>query len=653
MKQNWTQYGFARIVGLRTEINLGKPLENAKKIIQDCQHHASEGAAVVFTAELALTGYTCEDLFHSETLLSETEQGLAEILSASIKSTAIWVVGAPLRMPDGRMLNAAFVFFNGEILGVVPKGSLPNMGEFYERRWFVTGRTVNESIQHSVLGKIFVSPHQLFAYGKLRFGIEICHDLWAPHDPSTELALKGAQVILNLSASNEVVGKPTYRRKLIEVQSGKLCCAYVYVSAGISESSKDTVFSGHALAGELGQLIAEVNPFEVVKPFANANSNHKPSQNHLIADVDLERIQQARMKDVCFLEAIENFKADSPFTLVLAGGANQNLPQLPVLNRYVNPAPFLAEIDNFYDVLMIQTQGLLKRLKSAKSKSMVIGISGGLDSTLALRVVQNVKQVLPKIKIVGVTLPGPGTSETTLSIARNLLKEILDPVSDQLIEVSIQDAVRQHLKDLGKASSDRGVVYENAQARERTQILFDLANEHEGIVVGTGDLSELALGWCTYNADHMAHYAVNSGIPKTVVKAGILDWIDVTPSPILKELLKQILDLPISPELLPPDSTGQIAQQTETLIGPYELHDFFIYHYLNFGFTREKIYALAQVAFQEPSELLSRIDFTLDVFYKRFFSQQFKRSTLPPGPKVHKVSLSPRSDFRLPDELDR
>jgi len=632
MEQNWASFGFSRTCALLPRLSLGHPLENADTLISLFKEATAEGASVVTTAELALTGYTCEDLFHSETLHQEVELGLKKILDASRGQLGIWIVGAPLRLLDGRLFNGAYVFHHGKILGFVPKLFLPNMGEFYERRWFMGGRTLDETIVSSTLGTFLASPHQLFQSGALRVGIEICQDLWAPIPPSSFLALKGANLIVNLSASNEIVGKAQVRRKLVSTQSERIHGAYLYTSSGMTESSKDTVFSAHTLACELGELIKESEPFHV-------------GNNRFFVDFDLERILNARSKDVCFLEAIDQERAVKITTHPFAW----NPRPLPELSQGVQAYPFLAEIPDFEDVLLIQSYGLLRRAQSSKAKKLLVGVSGGLDSTAALYVALRTKALSGNtLEVVGITLPGPGTSEKTLNLARTLL-EFSDV--NLIIEVPINDAVKQHLKDLGKSYKDRSIVFENAQARERTQILFDLANEHQGIVVGTGDLSELALGWCTFNADHMAHYAVNSGIPKTVVKGIVGYWSEISASRNLKSVLTKIMELPISPELLPPDEAGEIAQETESVIGSYDLHDFFLYHFLKHGFSKEKIRALAHLAFQDSRDLREGVDRAIEIFFGRFFSQQFKRTTLPPGPKVHSVSLSPRSDFRLPDEI--
>ena len=629
---NWSGFGFHRVSAALPKIELGKPLLNAEAIQAIFERETALGAQVVATPELALTGYTCEDLFHSETLIRDSERALLRLVKGSMGQAGLRIVGAPLRLQDGRLFNGAFVIHSGRILGFVPKIHLPNMGEFYERRWFVSGRTLNQEIQHPVLGSFPASSTQVFTAGPIRAAIEICHDLWAPHAPSTELALKGANLIINLSASNELVGKATYRKKLVEVQSRKCHIAYLYLSCGTGESSKDTVFSGHSFAYELGRLIGESGPFAA-------------GDDGFRVDFDFERVLNSRTKDVCFLEAVEN---QNPIPAAFRA-FELNPVHEEELRRVVDPYPFLSEIEDFEDVLNIQAYGLLRRAESARAKNLVIGVSGGLDSTLALYAAVRAKGLSGgSLGVIGVTLPGPGTSEKTLAYARTLLQEA---GADRVIEVSISDAVNQHLRDLGKQESDRSIVFENAQARERTQILFDLANEHQGIVVGTGDLSELALGWCTYNADHMAHYAVNSGLPKTVVRAMVGYWSEIAASRSLKTVLDRILESPISPELLPPDEDGEIAQETEELIGSYDLHDFFLHAFLSSGFSKEKILALAQVAFARNRDLLSELERAHSIFFSRFFSQQFKRTTLPPGPKILSVSLSPRSDFRLPDEL--
>jgi NAD+ synthase (glutamine-hydrolysing) len=632
MDTDWSAFGFSRITALLPAIELGKPLENARLLLSLFRRESGEGSTVVFTPELALTGYTCEDLFHSESLHRDVEAGIDLLVEGSAGCSGLWVLGAPLRMPDGRLFNGAYAIHSGRVLGFVPKIFLPNMGEFYERRWFASGRHLNEEIRHPRWGTFRAGNAQIFQGGPVRVGIEICQDLWAPEPPSTRLAVNGANLVLNLSASNELVGKPRFRKKLVEIQSQKLHCAYFYASSGMSESSKDTVFSGHSMAYELGKCLGESAPFDT-------------SRDAFRVDFDFERILNSRTKDICFMEAVEN-KPEQVVTRVDFSGHSGPLNGL---NRVVPAYPFLEEIPDFEDVIQIQANGLLRRARSASVDTLLVGVSGGLDSTCALYVALRAKMISGnRLKVVGVTLPGPGTSEKTLNLARALLQEAK---VDLTIEVSITEAVRQHLKDLGKAQSDRSIVYENAQARERTQILFDLANEHRGMVVGTGDLSELALGWCTYNADHMSHYTVNSGVPKTVVKELVGYWAEISASRPLTQILEKILALPISPELLPPDESGEIVQETESLIGSYDLHDFFLYAFLSSGYSKEKILALARVAFDDRRELRNQIDLAHEVFFKRFFTQQFKRTTLPPGPKIHSVSLSPRSDFRLPDEL--
>jgi NAD+ synthase (glutamine-hydrolysing) len=632
MTEGWSRFGFVRVSALLPRIELGKPLTNAETLLPLFVREVLSGASVVFTPELALTGYTCEDLFHSESLLRECEIALSRLIEGSRGHGGLWVVGAPLRLPDGRMFNGAFAIHSGKILGFVPKTFLPNMGEFYERRWFIPGRSLHETVHHPLLGTFPAMARQIFSSGALRLGIEICHDLWAPEAPSTALALSGANLVVNLSASNELVGKASYRRHLVETQSRRCQLAYVYASCGAGESSKDTVFSGHSFAFELGKALGESAPFD-------------GSSDCFSVDVDLERVLNSRTRDICFLEAVENRSARA----IEVREFESNPVPFSDLRRTVDPHPFLSEIPDYEDVLAIQVHGLLRRAEGSGAKSLIVGVSGGLDSTLALKVAARVREASSGgIRLIGVTLPGPGTSSKTLEFARTLLAE---SHPDLVIEVPISEAVSQHLRDLGKSDTDRGVVYENAQARERTQILFDLANEHRGIVVGTGDLSELALGWCTYNADQMAHYSVNAGIPKTVVRELVGYWAETAATRPLHAVLEAILDSPISPELLPPDAEGAISQETEALIGSYDLHDFFLHGYLNSGYPKEKILALARVAFRADPGLLAEVDRAHAIFFNRFFSQQFKRTTLPPGPKVHSVSLSPRSDFRLPDEL--
>ena len=629
---DWSRFGFQRVAALRPKIELGKPLENAQAILSLLTRESFSGASVLSTPELAITGYTCEDLFHSEELIRSSERGIQMIVEGSVGREGLWIVGGPLRLQDGRLFNGAFVIHSGRLMGFVPKVFLPNMGEYYERRWFVSGRLLHEEVSHPVLGTFFASPHQIFSTGPVRVGIEICHDLWAPEPPSTALALRGANLIINLSASNELVGKPDFRRKLVEVHSQKLHCAYLYSSCGTQESSKDTVYSGHVLASELGRRIAETAPFD-------------ESADAVVVDFDFEHILNSRTRDRCFLEAVEQQQK----TPILFHEFQRSTAPLDHLRRRVDPAPFRSEIPDLGEVIEIQSRGLLRRAESARAQSLIVGVSGGLDSTWALRVALRTREIsLGRFRVIGVMLPGPGTSQRTLDFSRALLQATL---VDEAIEMPITDAVNLHLKDLGKNDQDRSVVFENAQARERTQILFDLANERLGTVVGTGDLSELALGWCTFNADHMAHYAVNAGVPKTVVRALVQDWSERCDSDVLAGVLRGILDTPISPELLPPDEKGQIAQVTEAVIGNYEFHDFFLHGILSAGFSKEKILALALEAFRNEPALSEGVARAHSIFFSRFYPQQFKRTTLPPGPKVHSVSLSPRSDFRLPDEL--
>jgi NAD+ synthase (glutamine-hydrolysing) len=634
IETNWAAFGFQRVaVVAPVDLRLGDPEHNAARLAIEFERVTELGASVAVTPELAVTGYTCEDLFHSGTLLEKSEQALKSLLIKNAATSALWIVGAPLQLSDGRMYNGAWVLSEGRILGVVPKRAIPNRGEFYERRWFASGHGVHQKVEKPGFGAFWLGGNQLFRKGSILLGIEICQDLWTPNSPSEALVLSGANVIANLSASNDLVGKAAFRRSLVRSQSARNICAYIYAGASVYESSKDTVFGGHSMVVECGDMLSEREPFDV-------------SKSNLTVDIDYERILGFRSKDGCFQEAIQWVQ---PPECVVHEVSGASAPLKGALLRPLESYPFVAEIADYEEVLAIQTQGLLRRAESAKAESLIVGVSGGLDSTLALFVAQRTKALSGgKLKVIGVTLPGPGTSDRTLELARTLLKET---GTDLVIEVSINDAVDQHLRDLGKSNEDRSVVFENAQARERTQVLFDLANEHRGLVVGTGDMSELALGWCTFNADHMAHYAVNVGVPKTVVKGLVRYLGELASVRLVRSTLEKISALPISPELLPVKANGDIAQETEAIIGAYELHDFYLYHFLRNGYSKEKILALEPQAFENERDLAAQVERSSTIFFSRFFSQQFKRTTLPPGPKVHSVGLSPRSDLRLPDEL--
>ena len=632
---DWSAYGFVRVAAVSPPVHLGNPEANADEIARWSTQLHSGGASILVFPELSLTGYTCEDLFLTDGLRYKTEAAIASLCAQTIDLDAVIIVGAPLVMIDGRRINAALVIHQGVVCGAVPKQHLPNAGEFYERRWFVSGFGLSGSAHVPGLGAFPVSTDLIFAFGQARIGIEICEDLWAPDPPSTAIALSGANVIVNPSGSNELVAKADYRRDLVRQQSARTRCAYIYAGSGPTESTKDLVFGGHTLVAENGALIAEGERFVL-------------GGTHTMIDVDLTRLDNERARDITWSTAPRS--PIGPLRIEL----DSALRALTTLRRTVPRNPFVPDDPRTRDeraeeILAIQSVGLARRLLAAKTEKVVIGVSGGLDSTLALIVCAESMRRLDRSNdcIVGITMPGLGTTIRTHTAADQLMELI--GVAARTIPIGA--AVAQHFDDIGHAADDHSVVFENAQARERTQILFDVANQVGGIVVGTGDLSELALGWCTFNADHMANYAVNSSVPKTLVRH-LVRWFADRPStaPSLRDVLHQVADIPVSPELLPPDAAGNIVQETEDVIGPYELHDFFLFHLLRNGETKEKICALTNVVFADTYEPAA-IDRWLDVFWRRFHTQQFKRTTLPPGPKIGSVSVSPRGDLRLPDEL--
>lgn len=623
---NYSELGFVRMAAVAPEVTLANPAANASAMVGLLDALAADGVSLVLFPELSLTGYTCEDLFFNEDLLSACRRALSTVAEACTRVTA--VVGLPWRLADGRLLNCAAVLQGGRVTGLVPKISHPNYGEFYEQRWFTTGRDV--SIVPAT-GPA-VDHRQLFRVGEALVGIEICEDLWAPEPPGIRHCLAGADVVLNLSASNELVAKADYRRELVRGASARGICGYLYAGAGPTESTKDVVFGGHLLAAENGTITAESGRFAL-------------SAGTLLVDFDLQRLRHDRMHNT-------TFRTTPRPSGYLTTAVTDTVPALPNLLAGVNPHPFVPEDEASFDaraseILEIQATGLARRLLAAGAGPLVIGLSGGLDSTLAFLVCLDTLEKLgePRTMLKPLTLPGPGTSAHTLASAR----ELAAAAGIAIREISISAAVTQHLKDLDH-DSRADVVFENAQARERTQILFNHANQVGGIVVGTGDLSELALGWCTYNADHMSSYNVNASVPKTMM-AYLVRWYGRHRADArLARVLERVLDTPISPELLAPGEDG-ISQHTESIIGPYELHDFFLYHFMRTGAGARRIDALARLAFAGRYDA-AEIRRWLKLFFRRFFSQQFKRTALPPGPKVGSVSLSPRGDWRMPDEAD-
>ena len=638
MATDFTDHGFVRCAAVAPVLALADPAQNAERLAAAIEGAWAGGASIVLCPELAVTGFSCEDLFLSDRLLTGARQALADLTEASAEHGATVVVGAPWALPDGRLLNCAFVVAAGRVVGAVPKQHLPNYGEFYDLRWFASGAGVDETVTDPRLGTFPVGAAQLFAVGDptrdappVRFAVELCEDLWAPEPPGARHALAGAELVLNPSASNELVAKADYRRDLVRMSSATRLCGYLYASAGPFESTKDLVFGGHLIAAENGTVLAEADRFQL----DGAN---------LQVDFDVARLRHERRANTTF----RNAARPAPYPVRQAGDGSP----LALLEREVDPHPFVPRDEDIFDarareILAIQATGLARRLAAARSEGMVIGLSGGLDSTLAFLVCLEVLERLglPASALHAVTMPGPGTGERTLAAARGLA----GAAGVDLREISIGAAVTQHLADLDHDGETHDVTFENAQARERTQLLFDLANKVGGVVVGTGDLSELALGWCTYNADHMSSYNVNVGVPKTMIAYLVRWYARHRAEAGLADVLAEVLDIPISPELVPGEAEAGVAQHTEAIIGPYELHDFFLYHYVRTGASPARIRALASIAFADRYDAATVVRW-LEEFLRRFHSQQFKRTALPPGPKVGTVSLSPRGDWRMPDE---
>ena len=624
---DFSDLGFIRVAAATPTLTIGDPIANAKKILSQTQSLADQAVGLAVFPELCLSGYSAEDLFFSEALLRDTRAALKVLCQTPLP---LITVGAPWRLADGRLLNCAVIIGSGRVLGMIPKSFLPNYSEYYEQRWFVSGSDVNETQVDADLGTFHVRVDQLFALGPCWVGAEVCEDLWAPISPGTHAALAGADIICNLSASNELISKAEYRRSLVTMTSASNFCGYVYASAGALESTKDVVFGGHGLIAEAGTLLAESPRFEL-------------AEQTLVAEIDLTRLSHDRHLNSTFAQ----MPRQRPYRKVETG---LSLLPLAELKRQFSKQPFVPEDEDEFaaraqEILQIQATGLARRMLAANCQRLVIGLSGGLDSTLAFLVAKDAlsKLSLPPDHLVALTMPGPGTTKGTLSNAHQLAQSS----GVTLREISIDAAVTQHLSDL-EHDGAHDVVFENAQARERTQLLFNYANKVGGIVVGTGDLSELALGWATYNADQMANYNVNASVPKTLM-AYLVRWYAQHRAPSeLAAVLQSVLATPISPELIPPENE-EISQRTEDLVGPYELHDFFLYHWLRHGASPTKIFHLARLSFA-GTYAPEIIQHWLQQFFRRFMTQQFKRTTLPPGPKVGSVSLSPRGDWRMPDE---
>lgn len=626
------ELGFIKVGAIVNKLALANPLKNADVIIKEIKKAETLGVSIVTTPELSFTGYTCGDLFLQEQLLDDSIKALEQVLNETKDIDIISILGMPLRH-DNQLFNCAVVITKGKILGVIPKTYIPNYQEFYEARWFSSSKElITEEIE--ILGQLVpITTNILFQDKTLKeatFGIEICEDLWTVNPPSNNHALAGATMIFNLSSSNELIGKQEYRKSLVSSQSARTISAYIYASSGVMESTSDILFGGASMIYENGSILAENKRFEL-------------ESNIITADIDVLKLANDRIKNKSFMKNtnLEEYK-------IIKLDIKDNIKEL---NREYKEYPFVPSNElernkRCEEIIEIQSTALARRLIQVGNPKCVIGMSGGLDSTLAFLVIVKAYEKLkrnPK-DIIGITMPGFGTTDRTYQNSIDLVKEY----GGTLKEISIKDASLLHMKDIGLPETDRSVTYENIQARERTQILMDVANMENGLVIGTGDLSELALGWCTYNGDHMSMYAVNTSIPKTLVRY-LVAWVKDTTDGKKKEVLQDILDTPISPELLPPDEAGNILQKTESSIGPYVLHDFYLYHFLRYGATPKKIYTLAKHTFKN-SFSKEEIKKWLKVFMRRFFTQQFKRNCIPDGVKVGSISLSPRGDLRMPSD---
>ena len=625
-------FGFLKVAAAVPHVRVADCDYNTERMAAMAEEAARRGVEIVAFPELSVTAYTCGDLLLQPTLLDAADTALERLVRATRKLPLTLIAGAPLRH-GSTLYNCAVVFTQGRVLGVVPKTHIPDYGEFYENRWFASGAGISE--EH-----IVVAGHEAdfgadltFEINGTEFGIEICEDLWTAMPPSSQLALNGAKVIFNLSASPEAVGKHAYLRQLVAQQSARTIAAYVYCSAGFGESSTDLVFAGNGIIAENGAVLRE-------------SARFSPDEQLVVADVDIERLEFERRRNTSF-RANEGATENTVIEMEIPEGLRG-----VVLDRDIDPMPFVPKdeadrSERCEEIFQIQSHGLAQRLTHTRAEKAVVGISGGLDSTLALLVTVRTfdKLRLDRSGIIGITMPGFGTTDRTYNNALCLMRGL----GVTIREIPIRDACLQHFKDIGLDPADRSAAYENAQARERTQILMDIANMECGLVVGTGDLSELALGWATYNGDQMSMYGVNASVPKTLVRH-LVKWAAHTEKDAAtRAALLDIIDTPVSPELLPADAEGKITQKTEDLVGPYELHDFFLYNFLRAGYGPAKILLLAEQAFDGSYDRATILRW-LTVFFRRFFTQQFKRSAMPDGPKVGSVALSPRGDWRMPSD---
>lgn len=627
-------YGFITVATAITSVKVGNCTFNTHQIEHFVSQAEQQGVEIIVFPELCITGYTCQDLFRQATLIEQAENSIMKLKDFTRDMHIVCIVGLPV-VAGNLLLNCAAVIQSGQLIALIPKTYLPNYSEFYEKRWFASSQDLCPMEICFAGGRITITPDPILLQTSkgILIGVEICEDVWAPIPPSDRLALAGADLIFNLSASDELIGKHQYLLQLLSQQSARTITGYIYSSCGFGESTQDVVYGGNALIFENGKLLASSERFSFMPQL-------------VISQIDIEKLRNERRHNSTYVNAQRNHNAriielekavEGPF----------------VWQRKIDPRPFVPKSDDMIascnEIFNIQVCGLTKRLVHTHCQTVVIGISGGLDSTLALLVCVKTFDKLgwKRTGIIGVTMPGFGTTNRTYNNAMNLMRQL----GISIREVNISDAVIQHFKDIGHDSNIHDITYENSQARERTQILMDLSNELGGMVIGTGDLSELALGWATYNGDHMSMYGVNVSIPKTLIRHLVRHAANHEMDDASRKVLLDIIDTPISPELIPADEDGNIKQKTEDLVGPYELHDFFLYYFLRFGFTPQKIFFLAQHAFKDKYDQTT-IQKWLTVFIRRFFRQQFKRSCLPDGPKVGSVSLSPRGDWRMPSDAD-
>ncbi len=634
------QNGFIKVASAIPAVKVANCNYNLQQIETIIATSEGKGVEILVFPELSITGYTCQDLFRQRVLLEEAELSILKLLDFTRNLDIITIIGAPVIVGD-LLLNCGIVLQKGNILGIVPKTFLPNYCEFYEKRWFASSQDLKPTEIRFAGNKIVINstPKVFCTCDGVRFGVEICEDVWAPVPPSNNLAMAGAELIFNLSASDELIGKHAYLTKLISQQSARTITGYIYSGCGFGESTQDVVYGGNALIYENGNLLERSERFSL-------------TPQTVIAEIDVEKLRNERRANSTYANAQRGFEADfiNAFTIGIKDFQ---------LSRNINPLPFIPQAENIKEscneIFSIQVMGLAKRLVHTGCRTVVIGISGGLDSTLALLVCVKTFDKLgyDRMGIVGVTMPGFGTTDRTHDNAVKLMQGL----GISIKEINISTSVIQHFQDIGQDINIHDITYENSQARERTQILMDLSNKLSGMVIGTGDLSELALGWATYNGDHMSMYGVNCSIPKTLIKYLVRHVADNEVDDETHAILMDIIDTPISPELIPADDNGDITQKTEDLVGPYELHDFFLYNFLRFGFSPTKLFMMAKKAFDGSDSRVevyevSEIKHWLKTFLRRFFSQQFKRSCFPDGPKVGSVSLSPRGDWRMPSDAD-